>query len=422
MLRSLSRRNFMRGAGMLAAAPLLPHLGRDAWAGVAPTSFPVGNAGRGDTRVVLLGTTGGPSYWPDSTRVSASSALVVYDPIAKADRIYVIDLGDGAMIRLAEAFNSGTFVNTPKGKVQHGYSLFLADLKAVFFTHLHMDHTTDYPSLLLYGQGAGLIAYDDDEADLRLPVYGPGTRGQLEDVYPPGRTDVAATMNPADPTPGTTAMTQYLWNAYAQTINDFARDDNWGDFSHIVSLHDIGLPPLPRADYPIDPTTGKSLNTAPWPVMRPIPVYADSWVSVTATLVNHGPVYPSLAFRFDTADGSVVFSGDTGYPCSNLTLLARDADVLVHEVIDPLFADLLFNWPLSEEDKPMYNHLTSAHTSIVDAGRAASAAGVGTLVLNHIVPGNTPRQRLLDAGRHFGGRLIIGQDLAVIGVGRQRPH
>ncbi len=46
------------------------------------------------------------------------------------------------------------------------------------------------------------------------------------------------------------------------------------------------------------------------------------------TLVEHAPVFPSFAFRFDSEQGSVVFSGDTG-PCRNLVRLARNADVQV---------------------------------------------------------------------------------------------
>ena len=87
--------------------------------------------------------------------------------------------------------------------------------------------------------------------------------------------------------------------------------------------------------------------------MAPILVYQDALVTVRATLVNHGPVYGSFAFRFDTADGAVVFSGDTGYPCSNLVQLAQGADVLVHEVIDPAFINNLFPPPLTPATTPL---------------------------------------------------------------------
>ncbi|MFA7160017.1 MAG: MBL fold metallo-hydrolase, partial [Kiritimatiellia bacterium] len=317
------------------------------------------------TKVVLLGTSGGPTWWPGAARMGTSSALVVRENTSNAtEQIYVIDLGPGASQRLGDAFNSGAYTNVGGSDVEVGYSSFLKNVKALFFTHLHMDHTTDYPALLLCGQSCGLSAYPESMAEKRLQVYGPGTRGQVEDVYPPGRTNAAAIMNPTNPTPGTVDMTRYLWQACSQSIHTFTRDSGWGDFSMLVNVHDIPFPPLPRDDYPIDPATGRSRNTAPWPDMDPIFVYQDALVRVTAALVNHGPVYPNFAFRFDTPDGSVVFTGDVGYPCTNLIRLAQGADVMVHEVIDPAFIDLLFPPPLTPAAAAMKYHLATAHTSI----------------------------------------------------------
>ena len=54
---------------------------------------------------------------------------------------------------------------------------------------------------------------------------------------------------------------------------------------------------------------------------------------VTAIAVTHGHAEPALAYRFDTAEGSVVFSGDTTVN-SDLIALAREADILVHCVAD----------------------------------------------------------------------------------------
>ena len=44
---------------------------------------------------------------------------------------------------------------------------------------------------------------------------------------------------------------------------------------------------------------------------QPVTVTSDGTVRVRAVLVPHGHAEPSLAYRFDTPDGSVVFSGDT---------------------------------------------------------------------------------------------------------------
>ncbi len=67
----------------------------------------------------------------------------------------------------------------------------------------------------------------------------------------------------------------------------------------------------------------------------------DDRVKVTAALVKHPPVEPSFAYRFDTADRSIVISGDTARRqagqgwCDDLLRLSRGADVLVHEALYP---------------------------------------------------------------------------------------
>ena len=80
--------------------------------------------------------------------------------------------------------------------------------------------------------------------------------------------------------------------------------------------------------------------------MQPFEVYHDDLVRVAAFLVDHHPVFPSFAYRFDTADGSVVFSGDTCPNTNrNLQRLANGADILVHEVIDRAWIDQKFGTP-----------------------------------------------------------------------------
>jgi ribonuclease BN (tRNA processing enzyme) len=65
----------------------------------------------------------------------------------------------------------------------------------------------------------------------------------------------------------------------------------------------------------------------------PVTVMEDDAVRVTAITVTHGHVMPMFAYRFDTADGSVVFSGDTTAN-AGLIALAQGADILVHQVAD----------------------------------------------------------------------------------------
>src|SRR5438132_522826 len=61
-------------------------------------------------------------------------------------------------------------------------------------------------------------------------------------------------------------------------------------------------------------------------------VMQDERVKVTTALVDHPPVVPALAFRFDCPDRSIVFSGDTN-KSDNLVRLAKGADLLVHEAL-----------------------------------------------------------------------------------------
>ena len=136
---------------------------------------------------------------------------------------------------------------------------------------------------------------------------------------------------------------------------------------------------------------------------------------MTAVLVNHPPVNPAFAYRFDAPDRSIVISGDTS-ASDNLIGLAQGADVLVHEVMHLPSIDRLIS---AEPNAPLLrSHLMAAHSTCEQAGRAAQAAGVKTLVLSHFVPGGLPAipdSVWLEATRpYFDGTIIIGRDLLEI--------
>ncbi|NLX48891.1 MAG: MBL fold metallo-hydrolase [Methanospirillum sp.] len=373
------------------------------------------------TRLVLLGTTGGVGWWPETDRASSSAAIVVNDTI------YVVDMGQGSAPRLSQAFNTGTFIETSGGRIQDGSSTFLQNMTALFFTHLHMDHTADYPALLLTGPGAGLGMRTDAATNrttfVPLKVFGPCTRGQLEEdrVGFTNRGGRIVSTDSADPeqittSPGTRQMTEVIWQAYAQAINDLTLDDGYPDFRSLVNVTEIGG----NASWDIPmPVTVTDPNNGTCPAMDPFEVYRDSNVRVTAVLVDHHQIYPAFAFRFDTQDGSVVFSGDTGPDTGgNLQRLATGADILVHEVIDRAWIDQKFGAPAPGSPMDaLKTHMLESHTANDVVGSVAESCGVGTLVLNHIVPGNTPPIHLLEAARTFTGQVIVGEDLMQIGIG-----
>lgn len=136
-------------------------------------------------------------------------------------------------------------------------------------------------------------------------------------------------------------------------------------------------------------------------------VMKDDLVSVTAAVVDHPLVPLALAYRFDCPDRSIVISGDTRRS-DNLIRLARNADVLIHEAL------YLPSAP-GAPGSALRKHVIESHTTVEDAGRIASEAGVKTLVLSHFVPAEDPpisdEQWLAGARTHFSGRILVGRDL-----------
>ncbi len=145
-------------------------------------------------------------------------------------------------------------------------------------------------------------------------------------------------------------------------------------------------------------------------------VMKDENVRVTSALVQHPPVHPALGYRFDFADRSIAFSGDT-VPVDAMVRLAHGADVLVHEAIDMAVMDRmerLNNDPA--QYKINMHHMRADHAPIEDVGRIAQEAGVKTLVLSHLSPsiGVPDEAWRAGAAKHFKGKIIVGHDLMVI--------
>jgi len=156
-------------------------------------------------------------------------------------------------------------------------------------------------------------------------------------------------------------------------------------------------------------------------------VWQSGDVTVTAVTTTHIP--GSLAYRVDTPAGSVVIGGDAGNkktaaPRSSSTsetveALATGADLLVHSAIHPVFSpDAGSSFPA-----PTYLRQSSAE----DLGAMAKRAGVGHLVLTHLIPAlNSPSHGpfsvpggALDAADFesaarksgFEGEIYVGEDL-----------
>ena len=142
-------------------------------------------------------------------------------------------------------------------------------------------------------------------------------------------------------------------------------------------------------------------------------VYADANIRVRCALVEHPPVVPAFAFRCDTADRSIVFSGDTA-PCAALVELARGADVLVHEVLYEPALDAICG-RLANATR-LRQHLRASHTMQHEVGAIARDAGVKCLVLAHFVPAESVADEAWRdaAAAEFKGEIVLGKDLQVL--------
>jgi ribonuclease BN (tRNA processing enzyme) len=118
------------------------------------------------------------------------------------------------------------------------------------------------------------------------------------------------------------------------------------------------------------------------------------------------PYLECVAFRVDSDEGSVCYSGDSG-ACPELVELARGCDVLIH-----------MNHHFSgTEPSAAYRAACGSHD---DNARVARDAGVKTLVLTHLLdqidrPGT--RERIVhEIQRVFPGRVVWGEDLMTLEV------
>ncbi|GAB2826371.1 hypothetical protein GCM10022221_25490 [Actinocorallia aurea] len=99
--------------------------------------------------------------------------------------------------------------------------------------------------------------------------------------------------------------------AFAYSTNVFMRDSGVRETRALADVHEIDL----------SGTGATYRNTAP--DMKPFVVMEDDRVRVSAVPVPHGPAFPAFGYWFDTAYGSVTFSGDTTYSTNLERLGAR---------------------------------------------------------------------------------------------------
>jgi ribonuclease BN (tRNA processing enzyme) len=198
------------------------------------------------------------------------------------------------------------------------------------------------------------------------------------------------TISPELPAPGTADLIAHILAGYAYHLNVMPLDCHMPDAGTLVRAIDIAAP------------AGTDDRT-----QVPVVVVDDDSVRVTSVAVTHGRAVPALAYRFDTPDGSVVFSGDTSVN-EDLIALAEDADILVHQV-----ADLSYLRRHGTDDAELAR-MAALHTDVTQVGGVAERAGVRELILSHYLPAEpdavTDEEWADRASKGFSGRTTAGHD------------
>jgi len=139
-------------------------------------------------------------------------------------------------------------------------------------------------------------------------------------------------------------------------------------------------------------------------------VLDEEGVRVIAAPTDHRPVEPTLGYRVEFDGKAVVLAGDS-VPCAGLDELCRGADVYVQTVLRD---DLVRLVPMQR-----FVDTIDYHSTVAQAAQTAARAGVGTLMLTHMVPtpgAGTADEWVAAAREHFDGDIVFGEDLTAIAV------
>ena len=236
--------------------------------------------------------------------------------------------------------------------------LWPTDINHLFFTHHHFDHNIDFPCFLLcrWDQSIG--------KEKQLEVYGPDL---------------------------TVATTEGLIGENGVFAPDWKARVNHPLSQQVYVNRGGTLPRLPPDVLSTDVGPGRVKES-------------DYW-QVTAAPAQHvEPYLDSLAYRLDTDEGSIVFTGDT-QPCDSVLELAKDADMM-----------LCMCW--DDQERMDGEGEAQGQCGTVGAAEMAQEAGVEQLVLVHMgaaLAAHGPLEKGLgDISKRYDGKVVFAEEIMAV--------
>lgn len=226
----------------------------------------------------------------------------------------------------------------------------LNDLTFVLFSHLHVDHSVDFPAFIK--------AFYFSGRNRDLHVYGPkGNR-----MMPSTRQFVQGLF-------GTQGVYRYL----SEYIDEAQRSN------YKIRTHDV-------------PISEKTIQT----------ISHDDSMHLSAVPVYHGPI-PALAWRVELADCVLSFSGDMNNDYDTLSRLAVSSDILVaHNAI-----------PESQTGAGRRLHMPPSEIGKI-AAQAKVKKLILSHRMSRTLGKEVEAQTLQAIRRHYSGKVDFADDMCVI--------
>lgn len=244
--------------------------------------------------------------------------------------------------------------------------LWANQIDVAIFTHMHTDHITDFPDFLFLRWTSG--------ATKPLRVFGPeGTREMVDGFLMALRRDIGFRLA-----------------------------------HHAGKLHPDGIK-VEVTEVPATKTPERFLDLG--------------GLRIESFEVDHFPVVPAFGYRFARDGRNAVLSGDTSF-CESLAAAAQGADMLVCEAL---------NVPMLEEriaalrsigrglQASLFEDVPSYHIATPEVAKLARDAGVGQLVLSHLIPPVPNQGPVFEAftagmGDVYRGAIHVARDMERVPV------
>lgn len=215
-------------------------------------------------------------------------------------------------------------------------------IDTAIFTHMHTDHMTDFPDFLFQRWTYG--------AQVPLRVYGPDGTQEMVDGF----------------------------------LMAIRRDIGFRLAHHGDKLHPDGIK-VEVTELPVSSS--------------PVPFLEIDGLRLESFEVDHFPVVPAFGYRVAYDGRVVVLSGDTCL-CDSLAAASRGVDMLVCEAMNvPMMEQRIAGLKAAgmTREAGLMGDVPSYHIGTHEIAALARDAGVGEVVLTHIIPPITNDPAQVDA-------------------------